>query len=333
MIRSIFTKRKYETRNFWDLVYEWENILSDQLNIPLINESKLFDKILKGIPGLYFLQNRGRLSLCFQMGAEIVPAKMKFLQSIFGLRSKNIKSVIPCIIDFWQPKEDVPLLNKAYCNNKLVLITSAEAVEFLKNNGCTLNFRHWPLSLPDQYAITSKTRYPKIYDLAMMGRQNPLLEFFLSKYTKEHSDFTYAFKRIENGHFNYYDNTGNFVGNADTHDGYLKIMRGARCGLYATPGLDDKKGANGYNQVTPRFLELISSGCHILARYPQNPDTIFFDISKFSPSIETYEQFEQLLDKYRRQEVDMNLYSDYLSKHYTSVRVESLKKIISNIEW
>lgn len=331
MLKQIYTKRFYESRNFWDLVYEWEDCISHTLQIPIVKESKLFDRILKGIPGLYWINTRGRLSLCFQMGAEIVPTNYKKLQEILGLRAKNIEDVIPVIIDFWQPASDIMALNRAYSRNKVVLVSSAEAIKFLNDNNAGFNYVHWPLSLPDLYAITPQTAFEKKYDLAMMGRQNPLLEEFLKKYIETHPDFVYAFKKREDGHFNYYTNRGEFVGCADDRIGYLQIMRGAKCGLYATPGLDEKSGSNGYNQVTPRFLELLSSGCHVIARYPENPDTDFFHISDFSDNIDSYSKFEEALDKARASEVDMKKYSDYLSKHYTSVRAKQLQEILNGL--
>ena len=58
-IKSIYTKRTYEKKTFWDLVYEWEDILAKELNANIINEPKAFDKSLKGVPGLYKYPNSG----------------------------------------------------------------------------------------------------------------------------------------------------------------------------------------------------------------------------------------------------------------------------------
>lgn len=328
MLKQIYTKRGYEHNHFWDLVYEWEDCLSSYFDIPLVNEPQSFDRILKGIPFLYKINTRGKLSLCFQMGAEVVPSRMKCIQEFFGLRAKNINDVIPVIIDFWQSKDDIKSLERAYSRNKAVLVTSAEAIEFLKENNVRINYVHWPLSLPDKYSISPNTEFEKKYDLALMGRQNHLLYNFLQSYIKTHPDFVYAYAKRENGHLNYYTNHGVYVGNADTREGYFDIMRGARCGLYATPGLDNKVGANGYNQITPRFLELLSSGCYVLARYVNNDEAKFWEIEKFSPSIDSYEQFEFILDKARQQPIDKQMYCDYLSKHYTSVRAKELEELL-----
>lgn len=328
----IFSKREYEHKHFWDLVYEWEDCLSKELNAKIILEPKLFDKILKGIPYLYSILSKGKLSLCFQMGSEVMPKHAQWMQKFFRLRAKNSSNIIPCIIDFWETADEVKVINKIYSRNPLVLISSKEAFEFLRQHVCSVNIVHWGLSLPDKYAINENTKFSKKYDVAIMGRQDNLLDSFLQRYIKEHPDMVYAIKKRENGHFNYYTNKGDFIGCADSRDGYFKIMQGAKCGLYATPGITDKDGSNGFNQVTPRFFELLSSGCHIIARYPKNPDTDYYELSKFCQSINDYESFAKRLDFCRYNDVDMSAYSRFLSKHYTSVRAKHLEQIISNIK-
>ena len=106
-------------------------------------------------------------------------------------------------------------------------------------------------------------------------------------------------------------------------------MKLAKCGLYSTPGIDGGESrTNGFSQVTPRFLELIACGCHIIARYKQNSDTDYYQLGNFSQSIDDYKSFERALDLSRDSIVDMNKYSKYLSNHYTSNRVELLSKFI-----
>ena len=332
-LEKIYSKRKYEKLSFWDLVYEWEDILAKEMNANIKNEPQGFDKVLKGIPCLYKILTQGKLSLCFQMGAEIVPEKIKYIQERFGLRAKNISDVIPCIIDFWQPESDIKAMEKAYSRNKVVLVTSMEAIEFLKLHNVEINYKHWPLSLPNQYSLDKapKDGYKKRYDLALMGRQCVLMKTFLDEYISKYPDFTYVSGKKENGHLNYYTNKGEFVGCADDREGYFNIMRGAKAGLYSTPGVDNKDGSNGYNQVNPRFLELLSAQCHIIAHYPDNADTRFYNVSLFSEDINTYDKFEKAMNKAIEEPIDLKKYQDYLSLHYTTERAKQLKQIINDI--
>ena len=85
-----------------------------------------------------------------------------------------------------------------------------------------------------------------------------------------------------------------------SRDGYLDSMKKSRIALYATPGIDGgEKRTNGFSQVTPRFLEMVASGCNIIARYKTNADTDYYELEKFCQSINTYEEFEKEMDKCR----------------------------------
>ena len=67
----------------------------------------------------------------------------------------------------------------------------------------------------------------------------------------------------------------------------------------------------------------------MIARYVPNPDTEYYRLQDFSESMETYEQFEKAMDDAMKHDVDMNKYANYLAQHYTSVRAEEIKRIIS----
>ena len=60
-------------------------------------------------------------------------------------------------------------------------------------------------------------------------------------------------------------------------------------------------------------------------RYPDNPDTRFYRLEEFSPSIGTYEEFARLADEALSEPVDLRAYAEYLESHYTSSVISSLK--------
>ena len=57
----------------------------------------------------------------------------------------------------------------------------------------------------------------------------------------------------------------------------------------------------------------------------------FYELEQFSPSVGSYEQFEKILDTAINTDVNMKKYSDYLSKHYTSVRAKQLLNLIKDL--
>lgn len=114
----------------------------------------------------------------------------------------------------------------------------------------------------------------------------------------------------------------------------MKLVSQSKVAVYTTPGIDESRfNANGWNQVTPHFLEEIAGQCHIIARYPDNAETRWYEISKICKNVESYEQFEEFMDIYIQEDVDLNLYKEYLKKHFTSRRVELLKDIIEKISY
>ena len=319
-LKSILSKRKTQHWPSWDLVYEWENIFSQIMQLVIKNEKKPFTH------RIYIYLSRIIERYDFSLIFEMSPFQNN--------RYENNKNIIPCIIDFFLKDETLPYFIEAYKNNPIILISSKEVYEHLikKEVNKQINISHLPLSISDKYKINGNTTFKKKYDLILMGRQNPVLQEYLNIYIQKHSNFNYVYRILKNDEFMYYSSDGECLGNINSRDKYMKLMRMGKCGLYATPGLDGGvKRTNGFNQVTPRFLELLACGCHVIARYKKNPDTDFYEIDKFSDNIDSYEMFERALDHARQTDVDMSLYSHYLAKHYTSERVKQLQNLIKDL--
>jgi hypothetical protein len=248
----------------------------------------------------------------------------------------NRTDILPVIVDFFVAKDYLNEFYNAYSKNPFILISSLEVFDFLNRNNCPKQIYHFPLSLPDKYKITSTTRFEKEYDLVLMGRTNPVFDDYLQRYIEKHKDFMYVYRILEGPIFNYYTSKGDLIGNIDTRESYIDLMRKSKIGFYSTPGIDGGEGrTKGFNQVTPRFLELLSCGCHVIARYKKNPDTDFYQLDKFSLNIVSYDEFEKAVDKALSTKVDMKMYSEYLENHYTSKRVELFKTILEKekIAW
>ena len=322
-IFQILTNRSLNNGKDYGIVNEWEDIFSELLNAPLYYDNwKRRDKTI--------FWKYPWLASFFQTNEPTFTYVMLPIASPHGNNKKNI---IPCMIDFFcRETNELQEFYRRYAKNPLVLISSREAYDYLVSVNCPLNIKHLALSISDKYRVTSNTKFTKEYDVVMLGRQNKVLMEFLEQYKEKHPDLTYVYG-IKNGHkFSYRDSKGNDIGSLDSREEYMAMMRKSRVGLYATPGMDGgREHTNGFNQVTPRFLEYIVNGCHVLARYPKNSDTDYYELDKMSTRIDTYEQFEEAMNKLRNKEVDVPFYSSYLEKHYTSVRVETLLKYLEEV--
>ena len=327
----IKTNRKITNWPSWDLVYEWEDYFVKSLNTSYRYDSNMeryFNKFAR-------LTNWNIFSL--------FPNNYYEFQWDMSVRltnsSYNRPNLIPGIIDFHLSKDRLADFFSAYRHNPFILISSLEAFTFLKENNFPKKIYHFPLSLPNAYQITPTTHYEKKYDLVLAGRQNPVLDEYLKKYAANNSAFVYVYRILQkntndgrstnNMSFDFYTSKGEFLGNINDRKGYMELIQKSRVSLYATPGIDGgEERTKGFNQVTPRFLELIASGCHIIARYKDNPDTDFYQLHAFCPNINTYEEFEREMDKALQTNVDMQKYADYLENHYTSKKVELLRTIL-----
>ena len=321
----IDSRRSYEFWPSWHLVYEWEDEIVRNLKKSRINsESKfnylfrklIFEKLKLLSTNVLVNQNK---HVCFEM----VPR----LESSINNRG----NLYPIIIDFFLKEEQLIQFEQAYNKNPIVFVTSKEVYDFLLKANVKLRIEHLPLSIPDKYRINEHTCFDKIYDFVLFGRVNKVLKEYLLKYSNKHPSVVFVAEGKEK--FHYYTNKGDYVGFFKSRESYINLMKKSRIALYSTPGMDSSRtDTNGFNQVTPKFLEYIACGCHLVLRYPQNPDTKYYELDKFSPSVETFEQFSELVGRFIVSSPDMKFYSNYLEKHYTSQRVKLLKNILQGYE-
>lgn len=332
----ILTKRKImenacnNKKYCFDIAFEWEDILAAELNMNIIMRSeqefrfdekcrKIYQKIHIPFYRIFnlFDHQRGNAVLMFDMST-------KRQDGIY-----NNRKYIPCLVDYFLSDKEYNLFLNAYSHNQIVLVSSREVYEYLLDKKCPLNLYHFPLSLPDNFNLSKKV--DKKYDLVMFARQNPLLVSYIDRYENEHPDFILVRRKYENGHYIYYlSSTGEVISVCDTREEYVNLVLSSRVAVYTTPGMDGTRAdANGWNQVTPHFLEEVAGMCHIIARYPQNADTKWYEMDKICKCVKSYDEFASLMDCYRKESVDCQKYREYLKKHYTSQRVKLLKEIMS----
>ncbi len=294
----------------YDLVQEWENQFADGLKADLYYDTiKLrSNRIISRVPWLADLLQTHKPALKFRMLPLGNPP------------GDNKKNIYPIIIDFYLHSDDeLSLFYKTCDKNPIIYISSKEVFDFLKAKGCPLTIKHLPISLPDKYRLTSLPT--KKYDVVMLGRQNKTFKEYLDRYAINHSDFVYVF-RDKSG---YITSQNELLGELADRESYWNLMRSAKVGLYATPGMDNaRQNTNGFSQVTPRFLEYLAAGCHVVARYKNNSDTEFFELNEMSTRVQSYDDFSHALNRLLHSSIPMTKYQAYLNRHYTSNRIDML---------
>lgn len=316
----ILSRRAFETWPSWDLIFEYEDQIAAQLDIPIVTPGKFAMKMMR-------LRDR----ILNILGVR--PKKRNLI--FFMIASPDFKTEyhdcgVAVIVDYFLPQKDLNSFLKATEKIPLVLVTSRQAYDSLLENGADpKRFRHWPLSLPDRYKYDPRCESDKEYDVALIGRTSPVLEEYLKRYSERHP-MSVLERKVESRHFNFYDPDGNLVGNTDTREDYMDLLRKTKVIMYSTPGIDGDKSTNGFSQVTPRFLEALAMGCNIVMKYQDNADTSFFGLKEFGRSVETYEDFETAMDNALAMRPDNSKRESYLRQHYTSHRCKELDRILMN---
>ena len=237
-------------------------------------------------------------------------------------------NVIPIIIDFFLKKDDLSLFYDRFKYCKCLLISSLEVYDFLTQNQCPIPYFHFPLSLPDQYNLD---RCEKKHQILLAGRQNRLLKEYLIKYIVEFPKTEFVYES-EKEKFLYLSNKSGEIGNFSGRADFIGLLKMSKIFFYTTPGIDDEENrTNGFNQVTPKYLELLAADVKIIARYPKNRETDYYELNKVCPNIDSYEQFRKVLSEYLKDSLPNGMGKFILEKHLTSKRIDLLNKILSTI--
>jgi hypothetical protein len=315
----------------WQIVYEWEDDLANGLKLNLkdaaIQKYSFDNPITRFFLGSKLLSKAvSYIDLKFARNNKTVAYDLFPRPNFSYITSAN---VAPLMIDFWKHTD----LHKFYNNYKncpFICISSLEALNFLKATELNMNFHHMPLSISDRYKPNFNQIYKnKKYDIILAGRENPVLEDFLIKYREKNPHLNVVQRKIEDGKINFYSNIDGYLGEYNSRDKYFELLKDCRIGFYSTPGIDGGENrTGGFNPVTPRFLELLVSGCRVIARYTENPDTEYYDLVSIVENIRDYKNFESTIERYLSETTfPTEQYEAYLSKHYTSNTVKILEDI------
>jgi hypothetical protein len=336
VVDRIYTDRQIPNHDgpSWHIVHEWEDQFAAASKLPLRDSwesRRLHENVavrtVTRLPGIY-----DALKLIDSLRATETKS-LYFAMSPQGRASFSTRSsVIPAIIDFWKAI-DLPAFYRAYSNCPLVLISSLEVLTHLQRNDCPLNVHHFPLSLPDKYRLRPGDEVRKTLDVLFAGRWSPLFMDFMRRYEQTHPNIEYLYQNPPDaaGQYSYSSNKRGIIAGVNDRASYIAMLRSARVGFYTTPGMDGgEKRTGGFNPVTPRLFEFLSAGCHVIARYPDNEDTGFFQLAKYWPSADTYEAFAAQLDSALASEPPIASNIAYLERHYTSKRIALLNQLCGN---
>jgi hypothetical protein len=276
-LKSILTNRDYQNWPSWHIVSEWEDELSKNLDVPIKNiprSNNIYKKYFKVIDFKYFngylaktingYFNYGYYSIYFEMRPK---GKRNLL---------TVGNTVPIIIDFWD-KNSIENFKNVYADCPYILVTSLEVLNFLLNNHIKNKLIHFPMTLPSIYRLKSNEIFDKKYDIVLAGRKNAVLWDFLKQFENKNPRIEYLYQVQIDGDLYYESNKTGIVGKFQARSEYMGLLKQAKIAFYSAPGCDGgEERTKGFNPVTPRFFELVASGCYMFDIQKQKKRIIIY---------------------------------------------------------
>jgi hypothetical protein len=332
MIRlgGIYTIRDVKQPYYWDIVFEWEDELAKQLELPLIRVGEKYDRIYK--PS-WIRKVFNRLNAYQVWDRLFFQPKKYFLAfhigppGVYSFHSR--KDVIPIIIDFWKA-EDLNRFQHIFSLSKIVFITSREVFNYLESQKIRVNISHLALSLADK-VYHEPGRQEKEFDLIQPGRQNEQLGQYTKLLLAEFPELHYVYAKKLDGKLVMFSTRRGNLGEFASREAFLNLLRRTKITVLSAPGLDDDaKRTGGFSPVTPRFLESAACDCCMVGLYPANDDFTYYGIDKICKNVQDYTAFRSAVLKFL-QDPQLPDHREFLARHLTSQRAVELKEKLSKL--
>jgi len=307
MLRSIITNRWYHRWPTWLMVHEWEDVLSEKLQIPIVDGDQNSFFKSSNFEGPYDL-------LFMQVASEIMDYYM-------------FPHLIPVVMDVWGTEiEDFSKYVKEF---KLFFVTCLEAFNTLKKMGLG-NVAYLPYSVPDKYILDAVPC--KDIDIIQFGRTNPVLDKYMERFLEKFPDTNYVRTLHRDNRLYFHSTRDGILGESDSREKFMSLLFRSTISLVSTAGMDGSRDTGGYNPVSPRFFESIAGFCRLIGRFPESEEFTAFGIDDIANRVNCYEEFENIVIHYLCKPFDrFDQYRSFLTLHTTSRRVPLIVNALASV--
>jgi hypothetical protein len=328
-IEKIISLRKIKHDVFRDVVYEWEDWISEHHDLLMEcpdkvmiantkNPCNIFVKIIRKIEEIRKIHR-----LNFKR-----PIAMGFVTIVYDIVYFKRRNCIPVFLDIW-PNE-INYVCRAMRKEVPFFVTSLDVYKLIKKKAPNLNVYYIPLSVSDKW--NTETQTDRTIDMIQMGRKNEVLHTYALKYVEKHPnvEYVYSGKSGTEGDLKYYSNRMGEIGTIETREKYMNLLRRSKICLLSSPGKDgSRERAAGIDFPTPRFYESAICKCFMLGRYTKNREFALQKIPSVCPYIDSYEDFEAEIDQILggNLEVETERFQKYIHMHLTSTWFKEFQKM------
>ena len=322
-IDLIYSLRDLKKEAFRDVVYEYEDYISEKYGIQLVNVKKLSawddqTSVLKKV------RNKIDLWVPFRKCNPNRPFALAILTVNKDVLYFQRKNCVPVFCDIWNNNLD--FVAKKMRLGALFFVTSMDVYERLKQLDSRLNIRYIPLSVSDKWVANQTNKNSN--RIIQVGRKNTLLHEWALQYVKENPkiEYVYTSYNVTMGNLEYVNTEGKVIGTAETRKEYINLLSSARISLVSSPGIDTEDVTRlGISFPTPRFYESVAVGCEMIGRYADNQEFKKQKIGMVCPNIASYEEFKENADRIFEGNYNNEVQrQEFIQMHKTSTWIQEL---------
>jgi hypothetical protein len=324
MIKSIITTREIEKWPSHQVLYEYEDIFCNELDVGLENLTKheyrgLESRIIRKLPSKIFNYRFYKLN-GYDKNCSII-----FMMNPYMSRHCRNKHVIPIFIDVWY--RDIEMVVNITKELELFFVISYDIYNALKDRDANSRVQYLPLSISDKWVSDLQKKISKkSIDVIQYGRRSEILHNYMLTYVEKHKTVEYVYQIPKNDRLFYYSTTKGELGEIDTRDKFMTLLEMCRVSLVSATGYDGSRDTDEIFTVPARFYEGAVNYCYMIGRYPDNQDFNTLNISSVCDNVNSYGEFESLMERYLNEKSFLKEieYKKFIEDNVTSKRVKTV---------
>lgn len=314
MQKGILSLRGATRYYFYHVIFEWEDALSESLNIP-VKRMNPFRKV--------FLQRRKKEGVLKNNTREdyyiaiILRAELAKIYSGYN--------VVPVFCDVYSYTAEKLYEQTRDC--EVFYVTGYGIYEYFVNDLKCGNVRYIPLTCPDFYLKEFEHNYKtcpirnRTIDVLQYGRRNEKLHEWMLAYVKKYPDIDYLYRDGDYKRTTYVSAKNGKRYEAASRSSLNQLLHSSKIAFVSARGKDEKEEKLNLDFVTPRVFEVAAAGCHMVGRYSDNKEKEIYGLDAVCRIPGSYEEFEKAINELLVENtINEDAYREFLNKNRTSVR-------------
>lgn len=320
MLKGILSLRGATRYFFYHVLFEWEDALSESLDIP-VKRVNPFQKA--------FLQRRKKEGSLKNNTRE--DYYIAFLMNVESVKIYSGYNVIPIFCDVFSHTAEKLYNQTRDC--EVFYVTGYGVYEYFVDNLKCKNVRYIPQTCPDFYLKDFEyncKNYPidsRSIDVLQYGRRNRKLHEWMLTYVEMHPDVNYLYRDGDYKKPTYVSTKYGRMDKAVSRSSLNQLIHSSKIAFVSARGKDEKEEELNLDFITPRVFEVVAAGCHVVGRYSDNKEKEIYGLDAVCLIPGSYEEFEQSIDELlKKNTVNEDMYREFLNKNKTSVRFNEFFK-------